>query len=239
MDKNHKLIKKFSTEGKENKLDIKTGMNQFNWNLMYPEAEKADGMILWNGEPSGIIAAPGNYFAKVKIGNDSAEVSFVVLADPNYTVTKEGYEAQFELLQKIQDKYNVVQKTVKDIRVIRTQINDFVGRQGKDMPKEVKLMADSVVKKLTGLEEKLHQTKAKSGQDVLNYPIRLNDKLSGLFDVVNSGKMPPSKQALEVFTDLSQQADVVLNQYKEVLNTEVPLLNKMIRDQALPVIGLK
>jgi photosystem II stability/assembly factor-like uncharacterized protein len=239
MDKNHKLIKKFSTEGKENKLEIKTGINQFNWNLMYPEAEKADGMILWNGEPSGITAAPGNYFAKVKIGNDSAEVSFVVLADPNYTVSQEGYEAQFELLQKIQDKYNVVQKTVKDIRVIRTQINDFVGRQGKDMPKEVKLMADSVVKKLTGLEEKLHQTKAKSGQDVLNYPIRLNDKLSGLFDVVNSGKMPPSKQALEVFTDLSLQADVVLKQYKDVLNTEVPLLNKMIREQALPVIGLK
>ena len=40
-------------------------MNQFNWNLLYPEAEKADGMILWNGTPAGITAPPGNYFAKI------------------------------------------------------------------------------------------------------------------------------------------------------------------------------
>ena len=42
-------------------------------------------------------------------------------------------------------------------------------------------MADSINKQLTAIEEKLHQTKAKSGQDVLNYPIRLNDKLGGRF----------------------------------------------------------
>ena len=71
------------------------------------------------------------------------------MADPNYKISQSEYDAQFELLQKIQDKYNVVQKTVKDIRSLRTQINDFVGRQ-KDMPKEIKVMADSVVKKLTG-----------------------------------------------------------------------------------------
>ena len=72
-------------------------MNQFVWNLQYPEAERIEGMILWNGVPSGIIAAPGgNYFAKIKVGKDSAEVPFTVKADPNYKITQAEYEQQFQ-----------------------------------------------------------------------------------------------------------------------------------------------
>jgi hypothetical protein len=36
------------------------------------------------------------------------------------------------------------------------------------MPKEVKQMADSINKQMTAVEETLYQTKAKSGQDVMN-----------------------------------------------------------------------
>jgi hypothetical protein len=102
MDKGRKEIKTFSTSSKENKLELNNGMNQFNWDLRYPEAEKADGMILWNGVPAPLMAAPGDYFAKIKIGKDSAEVPFTVLPDPNYKISQQDYEAQFEFLQKVQ-----------------------------------------------------------------------------------------------------------------------------------------
>ena len=55
MDKNKKVIKTYSTDSKDNKLDLNKGMNQFNWDLLYPEAERAEGMILWNGSPAGIV----------------------------------------------------------------------------------------------------------------------------------------------------------------------------------------
>ncbi|HSF46226.1 MAG TPA: hypothetical protein VLA58_09450, partial [Chitinophagaceae bacterium] len=214
-------------------------MNMFNWDLRYAEAEKAEGMVLWNGVPAPLTAAPGNYFAKIKIGNDSAEVPFVVQADPNYKITQQDYDAQFEFLQQVQNKYNDVQKGVKDIRLLRSQINDFTARQGKDIPKDVKQSADSILKQLTTIEEKLHQTKAKSSQDVLNYPIRLNDKLSGLYSVVASGVTAPSKQSRDVYTDLAGQADAELAKLTHIVNTDVQQLNKLIRDKSLPVIGLK
>jgi photosystem II stability/assembly factor-like uncharacterized protein len=239
MDKNKKTIKTFSTSSKENKLELSKGMNQFNWDLKYPEAEKAEGMVLWNGVPAPLTAAPGNYFAKIKVGKDSAEVPFTVLADPNYKISQQDYEAQFEFLFQVQNKYNDVQKGVKDIRSLRTQINDFTTRQGKDIPRDVKQAADTILKQLTAIEEKLHQTKAKSSQDVLNYPIRLNDKLGGLYGAAASGVTAPSKQARDVYADLSSQADAELAKLTHIINTDIQELNKLIRDKSLPVIGLK
>ncbi len=238
MDKEHKPIKTFGTNEKENKLELAKGFNQFVWDLYYPGADRADGMILWNGTPGNITAPPGNYYARLKVGSDSAEIAFKILADPNYRCSQEEYEAQFQFLTQVKDKFNEVQKGIKDIRALRQQINDLTGRWGKTTPKDVKQMADSLNKIMTGIEENLYQTKAKSSQDVLNFPIRLNDKLSGVFDAANSGYFAPSKQAKEVFADLAGQCDAELNKLKEVKEKGIPSLNKLIREKELPVIGL-
>ncbi len=241
LDKNKKTIRTYSTDAKEasDKMEISKGMNQFAWNLRYPEAERIEGMILWNGVPGGIMASPGEYFYKLKTGSDSAEGSFLVKADPNYKISQEDYEVQFSFLQTVLQKFNEVQKAIKDIRALRAQITEFTGRQPKDAVKEVKTMADSINKQLTAIEETLYQTKAKSGQDVLNFPIRLNDKLSGLFDAANSGNMAPSKQVRDVYADLVTQCDAQLNKLKKIQQEDVAKLNQLIREKALPVIGLK
>jgi len=240
-DKEHKEIKTWTTDSKENntRVDLTKGMNQFYWDLRYPEADKVEGMILWNGVPGAIVAPPGNYFAKLKVGKDSTEVPFTVKPDPNYKVTPQEYDTQFAFLKQVRDKFNDIQKAIKDIRSLRNQINSFVGMQGKDMPKEVKQMADSINKGLTSIEETLYQTRSKSGQDVLNYPIRLNDKLAGVFDVANSGNFPPSKQVLEVYNDLSAQIDMQLKKLEQIKNKDIPAFNDLIRQKALPVIGVK
>jgi photosystem II stability/assembly factor-like uncharacterized protein len=245
-DKDHKLIKSFSTETKDNiqqraadKLEVTKGMNQFVWNFQYPDAERIEGMILWTGVPNAIIAPPGNYFAKFKMDKDSAEVPFTVRADPNYKISPEDYDTQFAFLQQVQNKFNEVQKAIKNIRTVRGQINDFSSRLGKEMPKEVKQLADSINKQMTAVEETLYQTKAKSGQDVLNYPIKLNDKLGGIFNVANSGNMAPSKQVREAYAEIASQCDAALAKLKKVFDQDVPALNEMIRQKTLPVIGVK
>jgi hypothetical protein len=92
---------------------------------------------------------------------------------------------------------------------------------------------------MTAIEETLHQTRARSGQDVLNYPIRLNDKLSGVFDVANSGNFAPSRQAREVYNDLAAQVDAQLQQFRQIRERDIPALNEAIRQSTLPVIGVR
>jgi len=241
MDKNKKKIKLFSTNAKEkdDKIEVTKGMNQFVWNMFYPPAERIDGLILWHGTVPGPKAAPGTYFYKIKADKDSAEGSFIIKANPVYNLTQQDYDDQFDFLITVRDKFNDMQKAGKNIREIRKQINDFIDKQGKNCPKEIKQQADTINKQMTAVEEALHQTKAKSGQDVLNYPIRLDDKISGLYDFASSGNAAPAKQVKDAYAELSAQADVQLNKLKKIIEEDLVKLNDMIREKALPVIGIK
>ncbi|MCY7293789.1 MAG: hypothetical protein LH615_16550 [Ferruginibacter sp.] len=237
-DKNKTAIKTYATDAKEknDKIEINSGMNKFVWNMNYPDAEKIEGMILWNGAVGSPKAIPGQYFVKIKMGKDSVEKPFTILANPTYKITQTDYENQFNTLINIRDKFTSIQKAIKNIRDVRTQINDFNERQGTSLPKEIKQKGDTINKQLTAIEEALYQTKAKSGQDVLNYPIRLNDKISGLFDYVNSGHNAPTQQVKNAYNDLASMTDVQLKKLQNLLDIEVVELNKMIREKAVPVI---
>lgn len=241
LDKNKKQVKLFATNAKEkeDKIEVSKGMNQFVWNMYYPSAEKVEGLILWHGTVPGPKAAPGQYFYKIKTDKDSAEGSFNIRANPVYNVSQQDYEEQFNFLITIRDKFSEIQKAGKNIRDIRKQLNDFVDKQGKDCPKEIKEQADTINKQMTVIEEALHQTKAKSGQDVLNYPIRLDDKISGLYDFAVSGNSAPAKQVKDAYTELAGQADVQLNKLKKIMEEDLVKFNQMIREKGLPLIGIK
>jgi len=234
-----KEITRVTPESKANPLKLDNGHNRFTWDLQYPAAEKIDDLILWNGVPGTITAPPGNYFAVVSIDNDSVRVPIQLLADPNYQCTQADYDAQFAFLQQVQGTFNETMKAIKQIRQARTQLKEFVQRQGKDCPKELSKLSDSLVKAITLIEERLHQTKAKSGQDVLNYPIRLDDKLSGVFDMASSGNMAPPKQARDVYAVLAEQTEIATRQLKQLLEDGIRSFNAMVKEKGLPVIVLQ
>ena len=131
MDKNRKIIKSFSTKAKEkdDKIEVSQGMNQFVWNMYYPPAEKVDGQIIWHGNVPGPKAAPGQYFYKIKAGKDSAEGSFNIKANPVYNVSQRDYEAQFNFLISVRDKFDEIQKAGKNIRDIRKQTQAEPGNE--------------------------------------------------------------------------------------------------------------
>jgi hypothetical protein len=91
-------------------------------------------------------------------------------------------------------------------------------------------------KKMTEVEEVLVQTKAKSNQDVLNYPIRLNNYLVALGGVVDSADSAPTQASYDVFDMLSKQLDEQLAKWKQILSTDVPAYNDGVRKQDVPAI---
>jgi photosystem II stability/assembly factor-like uncharacterized protein len=242
LDKDKKIIRSFSTKpsGDTGKIEVSKGMNQFVWDMYYAPAEKIDGMILWNGSAGGPKAIPGNY--TIRIENDkkqSAGVEVKIKANPNFKETQQEYEDQFKFLISVRDKFSEVQKAIKHIREIRKQINDFMALQGKDTAGEIKIIADSINKRMTKIEEALYQTKARSEEDVLNYPIRLNDQISALYNYAASGNYAPTQQVKEAYTFLSAKADAELNKLKTIMEVDLPKFNALIREKQLPVIGVK
>ena len=239
LDKKKEKIKTFSTSSKEDKIAVVNGMNQFEWDMNYPVAERMDGLILWNGFVRGPKAAPGEYFAKFKSGTDSAEVKFTILADPNYKTTQAEYEEQVNFLLTVRDKFSDVIKALKNIKELKQQMTDLTARSGKGIPKEIKQQIDTINRQMTAVEEALHQTKAKSSQDVLNYPIRLDDKLASVYNAAAAGNTAPSRQVRQAYAELEILVNAELTKLKKVMEGDVVQLNKMIHEKAVPVIGIK
>ncbi len=240
MDAAGKEIKTYAIDDKDNELEIKEGLNFFNWDLNYPEGEKpAEGLIIWNRVRMVPVAPPGNYSVKIKVDQDSITIPVTVIADPNYTVSQQDYKAQFQFLIKARDKFSETMKALQTINDLRKQMKDYTGRLGEECPKEVKDLTKDLTKKLTDIETVLHQTKAKSGQDVLNYPIRLDDKLSSVYRVASVGNGAPTKQTLEAYEVVTAQIDEQIKQLKAIIEKDIPALNNLIREKTLPIISAK
>jgi len=240
-DKQQQLIKTFNktAKEKEDKPVVSKGMNRFVWDMLYPPAEKIEGMVLWNGSPDGPKAAPGKYTARFVYNKDSMDVPFTIKGDPNYAVSEVDYDKQVGFLLRVRDKFSAIQKAIKNIRSIRGQIDAIVAKADTAAAKSLKQLGDSINKQLTAVEEALDQTKAKSGEDVLNYPIRLNDRVAAVYNAASAGYGAPTKQAQEAFEALSVLTDVQLNKLKAVTANEVQAFNKMIYEKQVPVIGAK
>ena len=211
------------------------GFQNFVWNMYHKEIEKPEeGLILWNGATSPVLAAPGNYFAKVTIDNDSTELPFEIVADPNYKVSNADLKAQEQFLLSVADNFSSIMKTLKGIKEIRTQIQTV---QKKTKDTSFQKQSNTILASLKTIEEALHQTKAKSGQDVLNYPIRLDDKIAGVFGSASSGYTAPTKQVQETFVDLKAKVDVQLKLYNDLKKEGIKALNEAVHKLGIPVIG--
>ncbi len=211
------------------------GFQTYVWNMYHKEVEKPEAsLILWNGSTSPVLAAPGNYTAKVTIDNVVTEQPFTIVADPNYKVSDADLKAQEQFLLKVAGTFSDIMKNLKGIKELRSQIQTL---QKKTKDTSFQKQSKTVLASLTAIEEALHQTKAKSGQDVLNFPIRLDDKIAGVFESAASGYTAPTKQVQGVYDVLKAQVDAEFNKLDTLKKTGIKQLNDAVHQLAIPIIG--
>ncbi len=214
------------------------GLNRFVWDLRYPDATRFPGMILWAGQTQGPRIVPGNYQVKLTVDGQTMTENFEVKGDPRLSTTAADYAKQLDLSLKIRDKLTETHNAIIQIRDVKKQIDDLVKRVGPQS-KPITDAGNSLTKKLTEVEEALYQTKNQSSQDPLNFPIRLNNKLAALMGVVSRSETPPNDQSVEVFNELSGQIDAQLQKLSQIMKTDVPAFNQLVKDQNIPAIVVK
>ena len=234
LDNDGHVVRSLSAE--EDDLDVAAGMHTLEWNMRYEDAESFDGLIMWAGSVRGPRAAPGDYAARLVVGGDSVETRFEIRNDPRSTSTVEDLQAQFDFLIGIRDKLTETHVAIRRIRSIRSQINDALERLPEDEHEDIRATAKAVTDSLTTIEEALYQTKNRSRQDPLNFPIRLGNKLASLAGTVATGNYRPTDQAVEVRRDLTNRIDAELVKLEGLLGKAVPQLNQAMQDARVPAI---
>lgn len=214
------------------------GLNRFVWDMRYPDATRFPGIILWAGQTQGPRVAPGSYQVKLTVDGQTMTETFEVKPDPRLNTTPGDYAKQLDLSLKIRDKLTETHNAIIQIRDVKKQVDDLVKRVGSQS-KPIADSGNALIKKLTEVEEALYQTKNQSSQDPLNFPIRLNNKLAALLGVVSRSETPPNDQSVEVYNDLVRQIDAQLAKLSQIMKTDVPAFNQLVKDQNIPAIVVK
>ena len=204
------------------------GLNTYSWNLRYPGATTFEGMIIWSGRPANGPKAPlGNYKIRMKVGDYSETHDFEIKIDPNLKgITKEDLQEQYELASKIMAKTSAANEAVIKIREIKTQLNDA---KGKISSSDYSRTIDPFVKKISAIEEDLYQVKNQSGQDPLNFPIKLNNRLASLRRSVETGDARPTDGAYKVFKELSAELEQHLGKLNQTLSSDLSKINQLLK----------
>ena len=215
------------------------GLNNFSWNARYPGATVFEGMIIWSGRPqNGPKAPPGKYQVRFTSGNYSQTHPFAIKIDPNLEgVTEKDLQEQFTFASKIRDKETAANEAVIRIRDIRKQVNERIKESGDTT---LNAVAKPLLQKLTVIEEDLYQTKNQSGQDPLNFPIKLNNRLSAVRRSLETGDAKPTAGAYKVFEELSKELEGHLNKLNTTINADLPKLNQQLSAKNLkPIVDGK
>jgi photosystem II stability/assembly factor-like uncharacterized protein len=222
------------------KITAVPGMNRFIWDMRYPGAERVPGAILWGGNLAGPAAVPGIYQVRLTVGEDSVVRRWEWKKDPRLGTTQKDFEEQFDFLIKIRDRMTEINGAINRLRAVKGQIDALAARiKGHDKAADVIKAGEELKRKLQAVADVLIQSKSKSGQDPLNYPILLDNKIAALASIAASSDSRPTDQSYTVFEELSAKAGTQLDILAGILDKDLKEFNDFVQGAGIPAVFIK
>jgi hypothetical protein len=212
------------------------GLNAITWDMRYPDATRFDNMILWGGGVTGPAAPPGTYQVRLTANGQTQMQPLVVKRHPLYEATDADLQAQFDLAIQIRDKTSEANNAVIRIRSIKDQVAD---RLSKSQDARLRAAGERLTKNLSDVEGEIYQVKNESGQDPLNFPIKLNNRLASLLSSVSRGDGKPIGNAEPIFNDLKAELKVLTDKLEETLVGDLATFNTEAKRLGLPIVNDK
>ncbi len=219
-------IKTVSTKNKKDNFNVKKGSNYYVWNTRGNSAETFDGMIFWWASLNAPKAVPGNYKVVLSVEDKIYTQSLDIISNPNSETDVTGMQKQFDFITNINETVDNAHKSIKKIRAINKQLTTFQ-EQYKDDERvdELKEKAKKLSEEFSKIEKALYQTQNKSGQDPLNFPIKLTNKLAHLNSLVGMGDFPPTEQDIAVKDELTQKINLQLEKFNMLVSKQIKSFN--------------
>ncbi len=222
VDEEGKSLRRFTDE----RLST-AGVNRVSWDLRTTGATVFPGMIMRSANPArGPLVPPATYRVRLTVDGQVQERPLVVLKDPRLSeVSDADLQAQYALARQVSDQTSAANEAVIRIREIRKQVEDRFSTTKKPGA-SLKAAADRLLRKLSDIEEAIYQVRNRSPKDPLNFPIRLNNRIAALQEVIEEADARPTRQAQEVFRELSAELAGHLSKLEAVVATDLALLNR-------------
>jgi photosystem II stability/assembly factor-like uncharacterized protein len=180
------------------------GYHRVNWDLHHDGATVFPGIVLEGPSPvTGPWAVPGTYLVKLDADGQSLARELHVLPDSRATdVTVDDLRAQNQLALQVRDAITAADSAVIRIRSLRA-----AGAPS------------ALLETLASIESEIYQVRNQSPKDKIAFPIRLNNRLTGLYGNLERGDARPTRAYYRVFDELSTELDVQLKRLNAALTS--------------------
>lgn len=232
----------YSTYAKEKnkKLEAKKGGNTFVWDTRGKGAERLEGMILWWANLNGAKAVPGTYKVHLNVNGENQSHDFTILPDPRAEVSLADMQKQYDFITDVNETVDRAHQSIKKIRNINGKLDEFL-KQYKDN-EATKALVEKAKKMKEGfgeIEKALYQTKNRSNQDPLNFPIKLTNKLAHLNSLVAIDDFPPTDQDIAVKNELSGKIKEQLTAFDALVDKEISAFNEEFNQLKLEYLSIE
>ena len=210
------------------------GTNHLTWDLRTQPIASFPGMILWGASTQGPYVPPGRYTARLTVDGQSVTTPILVKRNPLLTdVSDADLRAQYAFAKRIRDKANEANESVIGIRRVKAQLAD---REKKSSDATLKTLGDTLVKHVSAVEEDIYQVRNQSGQDPLNFPIKVNNRLANLLSMTERGDGPPNNNWTSIFDILVTELKGYTNALSVVYSTDLKAVNQELTRLKLPLL---
>jgi photosystem II stability/assembly factor-like uncharacterized protein len=209
----------------------KAGLNRFQWDMRYPGAKTFDGLIFWGANTQGPKAVPGTYQVRLNVDGQVFTDHIQLEKDPRLdNITVGDLKEQFDLGMKVRDEVTAANEMVIMIREFKRQMDQRL-KQNQDAG--LRAVLNDFRDKLAVVEEDIYQVRNQSGQDPLNFPIKLNNKIAALGSSIEDGDGKPTAGSYEVYDVLTKRLHDEQAKLDAILKADLPRANKALTDRQL------
>jgi hypothetical protein len=199
------------------------GLNRVSWDLRAEGASTFPGMILWGAGTNGPVVPPGRYTARLTADEQVLSTAVQVVRNPRITdVTDADLHAQYAFSRRVRDKVTEANDAVIAIRRVKAQVED---RLKKSDDGQLKSVAARLTANASGVEENVYQVRNRSGQDPLNFPIKVNNRLANLMSMAERGDGRPTTNMPEIFGILTAELKTYTDRLARVWAEDLAALN--------------
>ncbi len=209
------------------------------WNLQAPGFPIIPNARVDTGDPSdGWLVAPGEYTVRLTVDDKVLTQKFAVQPDPRF---KGDLSEQTTFNERLRGDFHTLVGTVQQLRAVSRQLdgrNSLLARdeRAKDLVMSSKVLAQ----KLTALEEKLHNPKAKVTYDIFaaRGGAMLYSQLTFLFESIKGADGPPTQGMQQVYTELAAELKKLTDEFRRLIDDDLAKLNEAAKKLDLPTVFL-
>jgi hypothetical protein len=207
------------------------GLNKVSWDLRAQGVESFPGMILWGGGTAGPALPPGRYSVRLTADARSATAPVTIVRNPRLPVTDADLRAQYAFSRRVRDRATDANRRVIEIRRVTSQLAD---RYARSTDAALHAAGDTLSVHASKTEEKIYQVRNRSGQDPLNFPIKVNNRLATLLSMNEQGDGRPTNNMSEIFGILSNELTGYETELRRLWSTDLVRVNTELGRLNLP-----